>query len=101
MFHKVKEVRPLSDFRLAVLFESGERRNYNVRPLLDKWQAFRALSDVAVLFCPFFHERQCLWRQVALNHIERFYIDDSDVFAVEDVKVRRIVLRLLKIHLDD
>lgn len=50
MFHRVKEVRPLSDFRLAVLFESGERRNYNVRPLLDKWQAFRALSDVAGLF---------------------------------------------------
>ena len=50
MFHKVKEVRPLSDFRLAVLFESGERRNYDVRPLFDKWQAFKALSDVAGLF---------------------------------------------------
>lgn len=50
MFHKVKEVRPLSDFRLAVLFESGERRNYDVRPLFDKWQTFKALSDIAGLF---------------------------------------------------
>ena len=50
MFHKVKEVRPLSDFRLAVLFESGERRNYDARPLFDKWQAFKALSDVVGLF---------------------------------------------------
>ena len=50
MFHKVKEVSPLSDFRLAVLFESGERRSYDVRPLLEKWQAFKALSDVTGLF---------------------------------------------------
>ena len=50
MFHKVKEVRPLSDFRLAVLFESGERRSYDIRPLFEKWQSFRALSDVAGLF---------------------------------------------------
>lgn len=50
MFHRVKEVRPLSDFQLVVLFESGERRSYNVRPLLDKWQAFGALSDVTGLF---------------------------------------------------
>lgn len=50
MFHRVKEVRPLSDFRLSVLFESGERKSYDVRPLFDKWQAFRALSDVTGLF---------------------------------------------------
>ena len=50
MFHKVKEVSPLSDFRLAVLFESGERRSYDVRPLLEKWQAFKALSYVTGLF---------------------------------------------------
>lgn len=50
MFHKVKEVRPLSDFRLAVLFESGEQRSYDIRPLFEKWQSFKALSDVAGLF---------------------------------------------------
>ena len=50
MFHKVKEVRPLSDFRLAVLFENGEQRSYDIRPLFEKWQSFKALSDVAGLF---------------------------------------------------
>lgn len=50
MFHRVKEVKPLPEYRLAVLFESGEHRSYDVRPLFDKWQSFKALSDVAGLF---------------------------------------------------
>ena len=50
MFHRVKEIRPLSDFQLAVVFESGERRSYDVKPLLDKWQTFVALSNVTGLF---------------------------------------------------
>ena len=50
MFHKAKEVRPLSDFHRAVLFENGEWRGYNIRLLFEKWKSFKALLDVAGLF---------------------------------------------------
>lgn len=45
MFHKVKSVRPCGRLQLLVWFEDGETRHYDVRPLLKKWEAFRALED--------------------------------------------------------
>ena len=50
MFYKVQEVKPLSDYGLLVIFESGEKKKYNVRPLFDKWDAFKTLSSVKGLF---------------------------------------------------
>lgn len=50
MFHKVKEVKPLSDYNLLVVFTTGECKNYNVKPLLEKLEAFKSLSEVKNLF---------------------------------------------------
>ena len=50
MFHKVQTVQALDDFNLLVDFQSGERKEYPVRPLFDKWAMFKALAEVKGLF---------------------------------------------------
>ena len=50
MFYKVKEVRPLPDYNLLVNFVTGEKKQYNVKPLFDKWEAFKALVVTRGLF---------------------------------------------------
>jgi len=50
MFYKIQTVHPLPDFTLLVHFQNGEQRQYNVRPLLDKWEPFQALTTTAGLF---------------------------------------------------
>jgi hypothetical protein len=50
MFYKVKAVNPLPDYRLLVRFGNGERKQYNVKPLFDKWEAFHALFLTKGLF---------------------------------------------------
>lgn len=50
MFYKVKAVSPLPNFVLAVSFENGEKKRYDVKPLFDKWEIFRMLSIVRGLF---------------------------------------------------
>lgn len=45
MFHKIKNVSPLSDMRLSVQFIDGTTKLYDVRPLLSKLPAFKALED--------------------------------------------------------
>ena len=50
MFYKVKEVRPLPDYNLLVNFATGEKKQYNVKPLFDKWEPFKALVATRGLF---------------------------------------------------
>jgi hypothetical protein len=50
MFHKVKQVTPLSDYRLSVQFVNGALKEYDVKPLFDHWEAFRALAYIPGLF---------------------------------------------------
>ncbi len=45
MFHKVKSVAALPDWKLSVQFAEGVTKIYDVEPLLRKWKPFRALSD--------------------------------------------------------
>ena len=45
MFHKVKSVAPLSDFKLSVQFSEGVTKLYDVKPLFEKISAFRYLKD--------------------------------------------------------
>ncbi len=44
MFHKVQEVSALNNFKLKVCFEDATVKIYDVTPLFNKWQAFRALQ---------------------------------------------------------
>ncbi len=48
MFHKVKEICPLPDRKLNVLFADGTTKTYDVEPLLGRFEAFRALEDDAL-----------------------------------------------------
>lgn len=50
MFYKVREVKPLPEYGLLVVFESGEKKKYSVRPLFNKWKAFKALTSTKGLF---------------------------------------------------
>ena len=50
MFHKVKAVTALPDFRLSVQFAEGVTKLYDVKPLFDKWAAFKVLKDHPELF---------------------------------------------------
>ena len=50
MFHRIKEVVPLRDYQLVIIFESGEKKRYNVNPLFNKWDAFQTLATVKGLF---------------------------------------------------
>lgn len=45
MFHKVKRVSPLADFKLSVQFSDGITKLYNVAPLFDRIPAFACLKE--------------------------------------------------------
>ncbi len=44
MFHKIKSVVPLSDYRLSVTFAEGVTKIYDVAPLFDEIPAFNNLT---------------------------------------------------------
>ncbi|MSS19481.1 DUF2442 domain-containing protein [Pseudoramibacter porci] len=50
MFHKIKAVNALSDYKLSVQFAEGVTKIYDVKPLFDKWPAFEALKRSKALF---------------------------------------------------
>ena len=50
MFHKIKAVNALPDFKLSVQFTEGVTKIYDVKPLFDKWPAFEALKTSGDLF---------------------------------------------------
>ena len=50
MFYKVRSVEPLEEYRLLVCFETGESKNYDVKPLFDKWEPFKDLVSIKGLF---------------------------------------------------
>lgn len=50
MFHKVNSVMPLADMCLLIHFSDGTAKKYDVQPLADRFEAFRALKTVPGLF---------------------------------------------------
>ena len=52
MFHKVKTVNVISDYRLSVRFAEGVTKIYDLKPLFEKWPVFRNLrNDKTLLYC--------------------------------------------------
>lgn len=45
MFHKIKNVSPLPDFRLSVQFCEGVTKLYDVTPLFERLPVFRSLEE--------------------------------------------------------
>lgn len=50
MFHKVKSVNALDNFRLSVQFAEGITKIYDVSQLFKKWDAFHPLKDNPDIF---------------------------------------------------
>ena len=50
MFHKVKSVSALPEFRLSVQFAEGITKIYDLNPLFNKWNAFAVLEKQPELF---------------------------------------------------
>jgi hypothetical protein len=44
MFHKIKNVAGLQDYRLSVQFAEGVTKIYDVKPLFRKWKQFDVFS---------------------------------------------------------
>lgn len=53
MFHKIKNVAPLPDYKLSVQFSEGVTKLYDVKPLFDKLPIFKSLlkSPEEFAFC--------------------------------------------------
>ena len=45
MFHKIKNVSPLPDFKLSVQFSEGVTKIYDMNPLFEKLPVFSALKE--------------------------------------------------------
>jgi hypothetical protein len=43
-------IQPLPEYSLLVQFQNGEQKLYDVRPLFDKWEGFKALVITNGLF---------------------------------------------------
>ena len=50
MFHKVKHVTPLPNFKLSIQFCEGVTKIYDVAPLIATWKMFAVLTDQPELF---------------------------------------------------
>lgn len=50
MFHKVKSVNPLPNYKLSVQFSEGITKIYDVSLLFDKWPAFKYFIDRPEVF---------------------------------------------------
>lgn len=50
MFHKIKDVNPIPDYRLSVQFSEGVTKVYDVKPLFEKIEAFKVLENNPALF---------------------------------------------------
>ena len=51
MFHKVKNVNALPDYKLSVQFCEGVTKIYDIKPLFDSLPVFRNLLENPDLFC--------------------------------------------------
>jgi len=50
MFHKIKHVAPLTDYKLSVQFCEGITKLYDIKPLLEKLPVFETLKENQALF---------------------------------------------------
>jgi len=51
MFHKIKNVYALPDYRLSVQFAEGVTKIYDLKPLLEKMPMFATLKENDAAFC--------------------------------------------------
>jgi hypothetical protein len=79
-------VTPLSDFRIEVAFETGERRIFDLKPYLDRG-VFRQLQDPAIFFTAHVAAGSVEWRgETSLSSpalsFDTLYLDGVPVDAM-------------------
>ena len=50
MFVKITSIATLPDFILLIGFSTGEFKQFDVKPLIEKYQPFKALTDINGLY---------------------------------------------------
>ena len=50
MFYKIKNVKPEDDYIISVLFTDGMKKEYDLKPLFDKWPEFNDLKNISGLY---------------------------------------------------
>jgi len=50
MFHKVKTIKPLSNYSLLVQFENEEKKQYYIKNLVNEIDVFKTLMYIPGLF---------------------------------------------------
>lgn len=50
MFPRIKEVKPLENYKLFIIFDSGESRLYDVKNDIDVIPDFKDLETIPLLF---------------------------------------------------
>ena len=51
MFHKIKTAYALPEYRLCIQFSEGKTKIYDVKPLMKKYDAFKALENEELFAC--------------------------------------------------
>ncbi len=82
MYSGAKEVKALSDFKLLLVFENGERRLFDVSPYLDHG-IFQALKDPAVFNSAHISFDTVAWSNGADLCPEVLYRDSTPVDKVQ------------------
>lgn len=44
-FHTIKCVKPLENMIIKVVFENGEIKKYDMKPLIEKYEVFKKLNN--------------------------------------------------------
>jgi len=50
MFNKVATVTSLDNYILLVVFENGTSKKYDIKPLFNKWDTFKSLTNQQGLY---------------------------------------------------
>jgi len=50
MFHKIKNISPVSDFKLSVQFSEGVTKIYDMKPLAERYPVFQELLQDPAVF---------------------------------------------------
>lgn len=50
MFHKIKDVKALDNYKLLITFQNNEEKYYDLLPLIDKYSHFRDLITIKGLY---------------------------------------------------
>ena len=53
MHCKLKSAKPLENFNILLIFENGETGIYDIKPLAEKLEMFKPLTEIPGLFSSF------------------------------------------------